>query len=79
MENLQREYGYYTKNKDQFDREYRGKAIVIKNEEIIGVYANRLEAVQETQKAHEPGTFLVQVCGPEGETPLVFHSRVAFL
>ena len=60
------------------DRRYSGKAVVIKDNAVIGVYSSRIEAVEKNQREHEPGTFLVQVCGPEGDTPLVFHSRVAF-
>jgi len=78
MDTLKQEYAYYLANKAEFDRKYSGKAVVIKNNAIIGVYPSRAEAVQKTQPEHEPGTFLVQLCGPEGEKPLVFHSRVAF-
>jgi hypothetical protein len=78
MDALKQEYEYYLAHKEELDRQYSGKAIVIKDNAIVGVYASRIEAVQKTQDTHKLGTFLVQICGPEGETPLVFHSRVAF-
>ena len=78
MEKLKQEHEYYLANKAEIDSQYPGKAIVIKNNTVIGIYSSRIEAVEKTQREHEPGTFLVQICGPEGDTPLVFHSRVAF-
>jgi len=78
LDALQQEYEYYLAHKAEFDRQYSGKAVVIKGNTVIGVYSSRVEAVQKTQGEHESGTFLVQICGPEGEKPLVFHSRVAF-
>ena len=78
MEALKKEYEYYLAHKAELDKQYSGKAIVIKGNAVIGAYPSRIEAVKETQGKHEPGTFLVQLCGPEGDKPLVFHSRVAF-
>lgn len=78
MKTLAHEYEYYLTHKADFDSQYPGQAIVLKGNSIIGVYSSRIEAVKETQKNHEAGTFLVQVCGPEGDTPLIFHSRVSF-
>lgn len=78
MNALKQEYEYYLAHKADIDRQYSGKAVVIKGGSVIGAYSSRVEAVKEAQRTHEPGTFLVQICGPEGETPLVFHSRVAF-
>ena len=78
MVTLKQEYEYYLANKTEFACKYPGKAVVIKNNAVIGVYSSRVEAVKRTQAEHDPGTFLVQICGPEGDAPLVFHSRVAF-
>jgi hypothetical protein len=78
MDALKKEYEYYLAHKEELDRQYSGKAIVIKGNVVIGVYSSRVEAFQDAQREHEPGTFLIQICGPEGERPVVFHSRVAF-
>jgi hypothetical protein len=78
MDTLKEEYEYYLAHKEELDCQYSGKAVVIKGNAVIGVYSSRVEAFQKTQSEHEPGTFLIQICGPEGEKPLVFHSRVAF-
>lgn len=79
MEAVKKEHEYYLSHKAELDRQYSGKAIVIKDNAVIGVYSSRIEAARETQGKYEPGTFLIQLCGPEGEKPLVFHSRVAFV
>jgi len=76
---LNKEFEYYLANQDALVEKYNGKFIVIKNEEIIGVFDNELTAVEETSKHHELGTFLVQPVFPgENSHTQMFHSRVAF-
>lgn len=76
---LANEFEYYLANQDEIVAEYEGKFVVIKNQKIIGAYDNELEAISETRKEHEPGTFLVQLVGPgDAEYTQTFHSRVAF-
>lgn len=76
---LQREFDYYLKHQNELVSKYKGKFIVIKDQQVIDVYDSELEAVLETGKKHDMGTFLVQKCepGPDSYTH-VFHSRVAF-
>ncbi len=51
----------------------------IKNQKVVGVHDSELQAVQETAKEHDMGTFLVQKCEPGQDSyTQVFHSRVAF-
>lgn len=57
---LEKEYEFFQKNKKEFKKKYLGKFIVIKNEEIIGVYSSSGEALKETSKNHAMGTFLIQ-------------------
>ncbi len=64
VELLKREFEHYLKNQDDLVKKYNGKYIVIKDLTVIGVYDDELEAVQETSKTHEMGTFLVQKCEP---------------
>ena len=49
----------------------------IKDGEILGAYDSHIEAVRESQKTHELGTFLVQAVspGPDAYTQ-TFHSRI---
>lgn len=76
---LKKEFEYYLAHQGELVEKYNGKYIVIKNQEVIGVYDQELEAVQETRKEHELGAFLVQKCEPgERSYTAIFHSRVAF-
>jgi hypothetical protein len=76
---LKKEFEYYLKHQDELVAKYNGKVIVIKDCKILGSYATELEAIRETTKTHELGTFLVQKCEPGSESyTQTFHSRVAF-
>ena len=79
MENLEKEFKYYLEHQDEFVKKYNGKFIVIKNQEVIGVFDSELEAIEKTTEKHELGTFLVQKCerGSESYTQ-TYHSRVTF-
>ncbi len=77
-ENLEREFQFYLDNQDELVEQYQGKFIVIKDCQVIGFYMSDAEAVEETLKEHEIGTFLVQRCEPgEDSYSQVFHSLVA--
>ena len=77
--NLQKEFDYFLANQEELARKYTGKVLVIKDQSVIGVFDSELEAIQETSKKHELGTFLVQKCDSTEESHTqTFHSRVAF-
>ncbi len=58
---------------------YNGKFIVIKDCKVMGSYDSELDAVKETAKKHELGTFLVQKCDPGTDSyTQTYHSRVVF-
>lgn len=74
---LEKEFEYYLQNQDKLVEKYNGKYVVIKNCNVIGAYVSELEAVNQTSKDHDVGTFLVQKCEPGTESyTQVFHSRV---
>ncbi len=76
---LEKQFKFYLKHQDTFVEQYDGKVIVLKNEEVLGAYGNELDAVNETRRCHELGTFLIQrvSAGDEAYT-VTFHSRVTF-
>lgn len=74
MDKLQEEFEYYLDNKKKFHEKYEGKFIVLKNKQVIGVYEDRLIAINETRKMYELGTFLVQHVADTDEQ-IRFHSR----
>ena len=67
-------------NQDELVKKYNHKFLVIKNCEVIGDYNTYEEALFETSKEHELGTFLIQEC-TEGDSAYTqtFHSRVIFV
>ena len=75
---LEREYQYYETIASQLATEHPHKFAVIKGETVIGIYDTMQQALEETAKAHELGTFIVQQCEERNSTVQRFHSRVAF-
>lgn len=76
---LEKEFKYFIDNQAKLVEKYNGKFIVIKNENVIGVYESNGEAYHETIKKEAPGTFLIQHCTPGTEAYTQhFHSRVSF-
>ncbi|OJW77371.1 MAG: hypothetical protein BGO69_18495 [Bacteroidetes bacterium 46-16] len=54
------EIGFYKKNKKEFISLYDGKFLVIKGEQIIGVYDTRSRAYDEAVKLHAIGSFIIE-------------------
>lgn len=76
---LEKEFEYYIAHQAELVQKYNGKILVIKDQKVIGVFENELEAINETSKTHQVGTFLVHKCEPgEQNYTMTFHSRVAF-
>jgi len=76
---LQKDFDFYLAHQEEMVEKYDGKVIVIKDETVLGAYDNELTAVNETQKSHELGTFLVQrVSEGDAAYTQTFHSRVVF-
>lgn len=69
------EYEYYQAHKEELLRQYEGKVIVIKGEEVLGVYDDYMEAIGATAKTHKPGTFMVHKVVAY-ETPWIVGPRV---
>lgn len=76
-EQLKNEFKYYLDNQDDLVKKYNGKFIVIKDCLVIGVFDTEYDAITETSKLNELGTFLVQKCEPGKNNYMrVYHSRV---
>jgi len=75
---LKREFEYYLAHQDEFVKKYNGKFVVIKDQQVIGVFDDQARAVEDTSKLHDLGTFLVQKVEPGDQAyTQTFHSRVA--
>ena len=74
---LEPEFEYFLKHQNELVEKYEGKIIAIKADTVLGAYDSVADAVRETCKRHELGTFLVQKCEPGVEAyTQTFHSRV---
>jgi hypothetical protein len=58
------DFRWYVKHQDALLRQYDGKVIAIKDGVVLGAYESPSQAVRETAKAHEVGTFIVQRVTP---------------
>lgn len=76
---LEKDFDFYLAHQEEFVKKYNGQYIVIKNGQVLGAYSSDIEAITETSKNHDLGTFLVQYCSPgENDYTAHFHSRVVF-
>lgn len=76
---LEKEFKYYLDHQAELIEKYNGKFLVIKGEEVIGVYDAEDAAYFETGKTHEVGTFLIQYCEPgDSSYTQTYQSRVSF-
>lgn len=76
---LKKEFNFYLANQEDLLKKYQGKFIVIKDENVIGVFDSELEAYSSTIKTEEAGTFLIQECQPGNESyTQTFRTRVIF-
>ena len=74
---LDKEYQYFLGNKKDLIKKYSGKFIVIKGEEVVGVYETLQEALKISAKAYSLGDFLIQhISDKEDDYIQRFHSRV---
>jgi hypothetical protein len=72
---LDKEYKYYKTHEKEFLKKYKNQVLVIKGEEIVGVYKDEAEAYEEAVPKFSLGTFLIQRCIPD-DTVQTYHSRV---
>lgn len=76
---LKKDFNYYLDNQDELIKKHNGKFIVIKNQKVLGSYDSEVEAIEETTRDHELGTFLIQKCEPGSDSyTQTYHSRVSF-
>ncbi len=57
-----KEYLWFEEHEAELLRQYFGRYIVIKDEQVIGDYGSRKLARQQTLKHHQPGTFIIHFC-----------------
>ena len=75
---LDQEYKYFKDNQKQLLKKYPNKVLVIKGEQIEGIYDGEEAAYKDAVSKFELGTFLIQRCVAEDKAVQTFHSRVIF-
>ena len=77
MGELEKEFNYYLEHQQELVNKYKGKIIVIKDNEVLGAFSSEIEAINKTSEKHELGTFLIQKCEPgRASYTQTYHSRV---
>lgn len=74
--NMEKNYNYYLSNQKELNKKYKNKYVIIKDEEIFGVYDNLQEAIKYAKEI-EAGTYIIQQCIDKKDTQ-TFHTRVRF-
>lgn len=76
---LEKEYEFFQEQLDDLAKEHKNEYVVIKDTRILGFYTNEIEAISETSKTEEIGTFIVQSCNPEDQVIDFYTNRVTFV
>ena len=72
---LEKEYKFYQENQKKLADKYLNKHIVIKDNEVFGVFSSLDEAITKALEQYELGTFLVKHVEKE-EQAVRFYNRV---
>ena len=56
------DFHWFLENYNSLYKQYRHKFIAIQNKTILGIYDDKLEALDKTSKNYPLGTFCVQEC-----------------
>lgn len=73
------EFKFYLSNQKELVEKYRGKFLVIRGEKVVGDFDSFEDALNNSQKEFDLGTFLIQECLPGEENyTQTFHTRAIF-
>lgn len=72
-------FKYYVGHQKELVEKYNNKVLAIKDEIILGVFNNEIEALTETTKTEELGTFIVHRVGPGKDNYSVEISTPVFV
>ena len=72
---FEKELAFFITNQRELVQKYSGKTLVIRGNDVAGVYDSALQAYLEAQKQFARGSFMLQPCepGPEAYT-VTIHS-----
>jgi len=76
---LEQEFKYYIENQKDLVQKCNGKFLVIRQDNVDGIFDYYEQAIADSQKKYELGTFLIQECkSGEDSYTQTFHTRVVF-
>jgi uncharacterized protein (DUF1330 family) len=76
---LDKEFKYYIDNQKELVKKYENQYLVIRGEEVVGVFGSDEQAYIDSIKKYPEGTFLIQFCDSGDRSySQTFHSRVSF-
>ena len=76
---LEKEFQYYLDHQKELVEKYNGKYLVIIEDKVVAFYDSFEDALAESQKKYQVGTFLIQQCLPgEDNYTQSFHTRAIF-
>lgn len=76
---LEKEFQYFIQHQNDLVKKHNGKYIVLRGEEIVGVFDTIADAYEDSIKKFPPGTFFIQKCIPGTSAyTQTFNSRVIF-
>lgn len=73
---LLQDFEWFKNHNSDLYKKYGHTFLVIKNKSVIGSYNNLIEAVNETKKQFELGTFIVQECDGTDSTYTNYISSI---
>jgi len=59
---LEKEFKYFIDNQAELFKQFPDQYLVIKDQKVIGIYDNGIDAYFEAQQEHDLGSFLIQFC-----------------
>lgn len=73
---LQDELDFFIANQDELVRKHRGKVLVLRDREVVGVFDTPLQAYLDAESRYAAGTYAIQRCtpGPEAYTVTIASS-----
>lgn len=58
------ELSFFKEHQDELVAKYDGRVLVIRGQQVVGVYPDALDAYLNAAKEYEPGSFMIQPCAP---------------
>jgi hypothetical protein len=71
------ELRFFITHQDELVRQFQGKVLILKDEEVAGAYDSPLGAFLAAEQRFEPGTYMLQPCEPgPGAYTVMLSERV---